>query len=482
MNDLGYKLLVDKTLKRRVNILSKLSESPYPLSLEVIRKLSNSSIITLQSDIKYLIETFPNDFCLEEFNNSQSLCKLNTCRTISYHMNFLIRDSPLFFIIENLFNGKKENLSYYSDNLFIAESTLRKYLNTLKEVLKDYHLTLSLNPLELIGKEINVRYFYFHYFRYSHTNELAEVTDAHLNSTYKILRELAFNYDLGLNIDYYRIVSWTLIIEKRISQGHYISFPQEVFSKFRYMTSFIKFNSSIKEHFKKLNYWPNLASAEILFAYLLRLDSIIYEDNKKYFTDDFFDYLKEYDDLTTSFFSNINLNIALNIPLKTMLQAYLTNLSALTSISPMFQKNHAQLKLIVEQDHPKILKIWTDLLLESGQFEYSYDVSVSLTLLSVSHLNTHHSVLFALTGEPSSLTYYKNRALKCVPKNMTVIFLFNKPLSNELLEQMSIGICVSNLSPTKKLVISHHFRLSDIPRSSEWSELQDFLHSYTTQI
>lgn len=477
MNDLGYKLLVDKTVKRRIAILTALSETTHPLSLETIRTFNNSSIITLQNDITFLLDSFPNDLKIVDYNDSASLQKLNYSHKITNYINTLIQDSPLYFIIECLFDGKKEPLGYYSDTLFLSESTLRKHLNILKNVLKDYHITLSLSPLELIGKEINIRYFYFQYFRYSHTSAVLSVKQEHLTFIYDTLKEMIKKYGLVLNVDYYRVASWTLIFERRLSQGHYITFPPSLYDEFRHKNSFIKFNTAVREHFSKISDWPTLINDEILFAYLVRLDTLIYEDDKPYFTDDYFDQLNVYDELTTSFFSSMNISLSLNISLKIKLQAYLMNLNVLCKLSPLFQQNHAQLKRMVEMDYPDTLKIWNNLLQGSTLFEYPYDVAASLTLLTHVNLKQTKRVLFALTGEPSSITYYKARAAQCVPKEVDMFFLLNQPLNETVLENMSIDICVSNLVTDLHSDTTTLFKLSEIPLNSEWSELLNLLHS-----
>ena len=477
MNNLMYKLIVDKTVKRQITILSAISESTHPLSLETLRTFSNSSITTLHNDISVLLARFPNDLKIVEYNNSISLQKLNFSHVFTIYIDSIIKDSPLYYIIECLFEGKKESLGYYADVLFLAESTLRKYLNILKNVLKEYHITLSLNPLEVIGKEINIRYFYFQYFKYSHTDTSPSVKQEHLTFIYETLKKMIKNSSFVLNVDYYRLANWTYIFEKRISQGHYITLPTTLYNEFKHKNSFIKFNNAIREHFPKVNELSTLTRDEVLCAYLVRLDTLIYETDKPYFTDDYFDQLSMYDDFTTSFFSNMNISISLNTTLKIQLQAYLMNLNNLSKLSPLFQQNHTQLQHIAEMEYPETLKNWNNLLQGTTLFVYTHNVATSLTLLT--HANLKHSkrVLFALTGEPCAITYYKTRAAQCIPKEVEMFFLLNQPIDEIMLENMSIDICITNLpidlcSDTIKI-----FKLSDIPLSSEWTELLHVLHS-----
>lgn len=75
MNDLGYKLLVSKSVRRKTTILSMLSESSTPIPLESLWIACQSTKGTVQQDISHLIEMFPNDIELITHNFLPSLKK-----------------------------------------------------------------------------------------------------------------------------------------------------------------------------------------------------------------------------------------------------------------------------------------------------------------------------------------------------------------------------------------------------------------------
>ena len=477
MNDLGYKLLVSKSVRRKTTILSMLSESSTPIPLESLWIACQSTKGTVQQDISHLIEMFPNDIELITHNFLPSLKKKATSNVITSYIDLLARDNPLFYVIEQIFQGKKESIEDYAESLYISESTLRKFLTILKDVLAEYDLVLTMNPVDIIGKEINIRYFYFQYFRYSHESSSLSVRDNQFNFIHDTLKKISTSYGLVLNVDYSRIVSWLTIFEQRITLGHKINLEQKLIEKYKYKPSFLKFEAAVRLHFRKINFSLDLSEEELVFAYLTRLDAIIYEKDKTFFSDDVFDTLKEFDHLTTTFLQLANLDICLNISLKTILQAFLSNLTSLTELSPLFQLNHNRLKKIVETNHRETLDTWLEILDNYSTFNNSYDVAISLTLLTESQVQNKKKVLFALTGEPSSITYYKVLALQCVPRGMEAVFIFNRPLNNALLEQLDIDLCIYNLTPFEELTESELFRLSDIPLNSEWVELLTLLHN-----
>ncbi len=108
-------------------------------------------------------------------------------------------------------------------------------------------------------------------------------------------------------------------------------------------------------------------------------------------------------------------------------------------------------------------------------FSQVEDVAARLTLLYEVKKYNKKKVLFALTGDSSSVSYYKALAKKVIPNDVEYHFLFNRPLTNELLSTLQIDLCVYNFEPQLHLTSSDLYRLSDIPLDTEWQELQDLL-------
>ena len=477
MDDLGYSLLVDKSLKRKVNIISMLLEAVTPLSVETIAQHLGVTNKTTQQDIDYLIERFPNNITLLTYNNNLSLFKKKNNVALIEYLNELTQENPLFFVIETIFNGEKYTIYDFTDKLFISESTFKKQLSLLSEVLSHYNLTLSISPIDIIGNEINLRYFYFQYFRYARNSIIPYLRDDQYSFIFNTVKSLTDNYGLVLNIDYYRVASWLLIFEKRLEQKRFITLPPSIHNKYTKKESYLKFKAAMLKHFSENPLLKDLTDSEILFCYLSRLDTVIYEENKSFFTDDFFFQFRNFDPLILSFFEKSNQSLSLNVSLTTILQAYLTNLTMLTELNPLFQTIPNKIKLMVKKKYAETVNIWVECLEEHMDFTYTYDVAINLTLLTESNSHKKKNILFVFTGEPASISFYKEHALKCTPYQMNPIFIFNAPLDLHLLEKMNIDLCVCNITPSPEIGHSKVFRLSNIPLESEWQELVQLLYN-----
>lgn len=476
MNDIGYDLILNKAIKRKVKILSVVQESLYPISLKKISKICNFSLKTIQNDIKNILEDMPNLIRLVNDNDTISIEQSSYNDEITNHINEVIKDNPLFHIIESNFYGIKKDAVHYADELYISESSLKTYLQTLKTVLNEYNLSLSYSPVTIYGPEINMRYFYFQYFRYAHKETAPVVKNEHYYLVSNTIKQMRNEFGSVLNIDYYRMLSWLFIFEERIKQKCFLKISNAVKENFMHKHSYLNFKMVVFDYFKDIGLSDFLTEDELFFAYITRLDTLIYEDDKPFISDDLFEFFNNFEKMVLAFLIQSKLPVSLNFKLKDTLQAYLTNVTVLSQLSPFFQKHPSRLKNIVEKKHPEVLKIWLNILNNESKFEYPYDMALNLTLLSVTKLFSRKKILFMLTGEPVSITYYKNLALNCVPKNMEVTFLFNTPLTDDLLEQTEIDLCVYNFNTEQKLSSTKLFRLSDIPLESDWNKLSNILN------
>ncbi|WP_010052386.1 helix-turn-helix domain-containing protein [Carnobacterium maltaromaticum] len=479
MDSLARDLLIDNSIKRKITILSMLLESKNPISIGLIATKLNITSKTLQLDIADIIANVPNNIQTTTYNNILSVEKItNNDSGITNYLNELLLDNPLFIIIESIFHGTIKDSFYFAERLYLSESTIKNYLTILKKVLKDYNLTLTYSPIDIVGDEINIRYFYFKYFRYAHPNASQILRNDQYVTMLNVMKSTATEQGIKLNFDYYRLASWLTIVERRIKENKGVHISDEIHFKYSKKDSYLKFKLAIYTHYlsRETPQRIDLSESEIMFAYLTRLDAVIYEAHKSFFTDDFFDQLNKFEPLTIEFLQISNRNLSLNLETGLLFQAYLLNISMLTELTPLFQQIPTKLKNAIEDKHPNIINIWNSILKKHTDFNYNYDIAVNLTLLSETHIRTKRRILFVLTGESTSISYYKELALKCVPYDMEVFFAFNTPLDNTLLEKMNIDLCIYNISPEENLTSSSLYRLSNIPLDSEWDKLLIFLH------
>lgn len=473
MNTIKYNLLLDNSIKRKIAILNFCLTSSSPVFFSDLADYCNVSKKTIISDIDILTSDLPSSLQVIDSNNHLTLKIVGNLSLIKNYIYELTKHNPLFSIIEYLYEGKYITLASISEYFFVAESTARKYLTTLNTVLQEFDLTLSITPIEIMGNEINIRYFFFKFFQPSGSSRTP--FKEHVN-LYNTLRNLVGKYNFVLDLDFHRLVEWFEITNHRISQNKGVKFDETLLDSYSNSFTFSTIKNAIKEEFQD-DLFGQINDHEILFSLLVSFDCIIYDNDGFFFINEYFDNLKEFDKITSSFFSRTNLPFSANMELKIKLQAYLMNLKNLANLSPLLHKKDPQIKKLVEKNFPDSLQIWYQILIEDGKFIYPYDVAVSLTLITETKKNRKKRILLSITGESADISYYKSVILNKIPKNMEVLTIFNQPLDNLLVEKMNIDLCICNYYPISKITKCDTFSFSQSLLESELVELSTIIHS-----
>ncbi|WP_197093054.1 helix-turn-helix domain-containing protein [Carnobacterium maltaromaticum] len=470
MHSLAYHLIVDKVIRRKIDILYAIQNQPRTVT--ELAQDCNVSVKTILSTVQELLLELPSDLSIELINPSVVYLKVQNFFSFSQYIKSLLNISPLFQVIESIFKGQIINIETFSDTLFISERTLRTYLSTLESFLATYQLSLNKKPLDIVGKESDIRSFYSDYFRYAREKPESQMTEMNALATYKILNPLSKGYGAVLNVDYYHLLSWLQIFEHRISQGHQIILDQEVIEKYSQTKSFHNFKESFFHYFKNNLILKNISTSELIYAFIVRLNSIIYEDDTVFFMEDYLEYVTPFDSITTNFFKKLAIHLTLHVDLRMKIQCFLANLNFLTDITPLFQKGDPELINVVSTHHEEIYNTWISLLKQDTQWQFPEDIAVNLTLITASYLTLNEykdkKLLIALSGDPVALNYSITIAKKILPEKMNCFFIFNKPITNNLLETLSIDVCIYNFNPLETLTAATLIRLSDTPTEDEW--------------
>lgn len=114
---------------------------------------------TLLTDIKNLRLYF-SDCLVIETARADYRFQLIDPQKYAKEKRTLIASEPLFVIVESILVNKLLSFEEWADRLFLSESSMRRHLLHLSKVLKSYQLEISLNPVDLIGEEVNIRKFF----------------------------------------------------------------------------------------------------------------------------------------------------------------------------------------------------------------------------------------------------------------------------------------------------------------------------------
>lgn len=466
MNELAYNLLLDKTTKRQVDILLLLIDSHDFLPLVTIASTLNSSIKTIKKDCIQITDSLNINLSYSTYLGTYSV-RLSETTEITYDcIKQLVDKSPLSIIIKEIFTNGSETIPSLIEKCFIVESTLRKYLTHLKKILNNYDLSIKLTPVEIVGNEADIRYFYFKYFEYHSPTYLTELTNEAQSEGYAFIQSLTIHYSRNLEIDYQRFIQWLSIIRHRITLNNYIILEDTFREQFTHHHHFVFLVESLLRSAN--HYFPtDITEEEIIYIYIILLESIIYGEVDYFFENEAIDTIESFSSLTSEFFESSNLNFSTNLDLKMRLQIFLTNLTTLTSVSPLFQKNEDRLNKIIESEQPLIFQKWLSLISRHSLYTYPRDVATSLTIITASSIIKRKRVLICLTGSSSSVSYYRALIKQAISSDVEIIWAPNQVIDDDFILQKNVDLCITNYETNNNLTSCLFFQLSIYPSKKE---------------
>lgn len=479
MNNLTFNLLVDRIIKRNVAIFSILARHTDPIDLDFLIYHSKYSKRTILTFVASFNSENPYDMEIIQQSTNTLILKIDNPSAISLYLNSITKDNILFDIIDCIYFDNFETIESISEKLYISESTLKRYLTHLKKVLKKYNLFVQLTPyVAIIGDEATIRYFYFKYFRYVHDKSTLPIRVDLAQAIFETISSISRDMGFALNVDHPRATYWTAIVEHRVRNGHHIILNDSLLETHQHSASFSKFKKYFQLNFKNNSILSSLSHSELVYAFIIRLDTLSYESNTAFYMNDYIFDLVQFEPIIATFFNARKLHPGLNHELKMSLQAFLLNITFLTELSPFFQKLDEDLFNQSQHNYPDIFNEWLQLLKEYHlDFKFSKYVAISLTLITVSYLKFSHpkNILFSFSGDASTINYFKSIALKFVPSDAIVTFIFNQSLTDELLQSLNIDVCILNFIPHSPITVCPTIQLSTIPLEMEWEALSDYL-------
>lgn len=483
MNRLAYQLITDKRVRRQIDILSILSATKAPVTLEELSDEIMISERTIAEDIKDLISKLPQGVELVVFPKVGAVLNWKTSYLLSDFISEISENNPIFEIVENLFHGVEENVEEYADRLFISDITLKRKLIILKKELKKFKLGLQFSPLRITGNEINIRCFFFSYFRNISNHSFMIPHKNQVNVHDGVVNKLKSMEEGSLYSDYRRAMQWLIIVEQRIKAEKFVKLPDVLIEKQVVKQSYSRFKKIFVEQLSSSLDISDLIEDEIVFAYFVRLDTIVYNyaDTTKFVM-----MYEEEIPLTimepfiAKILSTFNIDIEKSEGLELIIKAFMSNLYLIGKLSSLFQKNSFELNHKIKQLHPFTHSKCLDILTSTGvdkklSIEYVTDVAVSLSLIISSYMYDinlkEKKILFALSGESTYVNYFMMISNCFLPRNIELLFSFNEEITASFLKKNKIDLWVHNYPIQQKIDGVVSFQISNIPSIDEWTLL-----------
>ncbi|EUJ35019.1 mga helix-turn-helix domain-containing protein [Listeria weihenstephanensis FSL R9-0317] len=484
MNHFYLQIIADKKIKRQVSLLQRIHDADYAITLEEISEEFHVSQKTLERDIRELEQAFPErDFF--SISKVQGY-RINDKLAIDDLLMVVSKQSPLFQIISNVYEEIFLSIDEWADELFLSTSTLYRYLQHLRALLAEFKLTLTTNPVDIQGKEENIRYFYYYF---SITLMICPWNIAQDKSNMISLKKnyLFFMKEVGYDvyIQHRSILYWIKVISHRIEQGHFVKID-EAFKAEQMKTPRYHYVHQLARETLDPELDNAMPEDEVIYIDLLLLENYLYKERDEivmqrlYESKSWHEGLREFVEL---FFSDSKIEKPDESSLS-IFMFYLENVLLLSRLTPLFQRNFYEINQFVKLNHPILYEHWLNELVTSDipeikSLEYKEDVAVNLAMFT--YYVTHQSyqakkhILFALDGKKAYMNYMQVFVNEFISKHSKVTFISNKRVTNELIHELGVDMLVQNYRDETVITECLQYRTSRLPNMHDWERINSLL-------
>ncbi|AMC93931.1 hypothetical protein AOC36_08010 [Erysipelothrix larvae] len=489
-NHLFFALNNNKQLCRQIKTLTYMRSHDSPMSINELVQHVGCSIPTMRQDINNLNDELMGYLKIVSNDKDGYTLSLDTMSMDAILVK-MAKESDVFRIIDDIFHHEIHTFDELLADLYLSPTKLRKTLNHINTVLVSYNIALSTRYVDLIGCESDIRYFFFAF--YSDFNDFFTI-DSNFDRReyiYQVFHERAIQSIIPhFHLSNFRMTLWSIIIHNRIKHQRFVRVDDHLKEELQVFVSFEKFKEAFIDVYRNAFLIHNPPLDDIIWAYAMLLHSVSYSGPSHSI---FSHYIKDYTHLET-----IPLELSQRVESLLMHQfdeptihstaidpvrSYLINLSILTRISPQLQRVSKSFKLFAHETIDDLVILWMNHL-ETPEAKgllpivFKEDVACSLAMLHFSFISHQKDfdlcVLFAFHGEPGYDDFLMYLSQFMIPKNVTTAFLFDKPITHDILNLVNTDLVVTNYDlPDAHKMQCDVIQLSYIPSMAEWTSLRN---------
>lgn len=185
--------LLSKLDQRRLSIIEYLISSQQKIiSIQEIKTHFNVSTQTIISDLKHLIQLFPDKLQFEVKYKYIRLSEDFPPQANEFYQ-YYFHTSVYFVFIRVIFSRKIHSITYMQNKLFVSRSTLYRIIDNINAFFDKFYpgLKLNLKPFTIEGPERRIRKFYYDFFEFGYNLTewpFTEVSHSNINNLSLFLR------------------------------------------------------------------------------------------------------------------------------------------------------------------------------------------------------------------------------------------------------------------------------------------------------
>ncbi|WP_279281888.1 helix-turn-helix domain-containing protein [Enterococcus gallinarum] len=481
MRRLHLNFLSNKRTIRFLQILAYFEGNPES-TLRELAEMSGFKDRTILLDIKNMRDYFAPSIEITAAHTGYHF-KILDAKSYTALKNQLVMHEPLFIIMESILLGNLRSYEEWGEEFYFSESTMKRQLIRVANTLKEYDLTFSYSPVDLVGEEVNIRKFLKDF--YYEADDLAPFTlepSIEMSELINHIKANRYHPSVGTDIlptDFY-YQFYIMIQRSRHKKYLPVTVPSEI--DWQNDAAYRFFLSLKPKIFARYGF--DIPDKELLVLYLYSIckRTIDFPSKEQIFCQKFNvwpeikieaqNYLIEYDPLLAD----------PAYPASTLIESFLTSIKYLDQLAPIMNKNITEVNRYAQNTYPERYEK-THLFLKTKarkigiHSRYLADIAASLVLTIEAVRDTYVSnpkrIAFLFEGSSYISRSMKAKAIRYLNGYHTLYFPTIEQMDQDFFIDREIEIFVTNHAEyISYLTIDMDYVLfQSIPDMDDWNHL-----------
>lgn len=489
MKNFQLSFVTNKSTARWLQILNSFEKSEI-CSASSLAEITGSTTRTIGKDIGGINEYFAGLVQISSTNQGY-LFELNDYPNYEKQKALLLANEPLFLLLEHIFMGELKSIDEWADCLFLSKSTLSKYLQRIHQQLTHFELTLTLDPVDIVGEEADIRNFFCTFF---YETDSTPHTVFPSVAVQKVVNEISGMFEKNsYHTASFSQYSYLLHISiERFLQGQTVTVKDELYHALRHsiqLMHFQRINEVIEKYFDFQFTHDELVFLFVSIITKRKLQPVIVE--QKFCLS--YNHWPKIRELTNSFYQLLNVPTTNQKNDLILIESFFTTAKLRECLSTSANRNIYDVNVFIQKTFPKEFAFYQRFLenspfyreLYSAQYLTDFCANLVIYIESVRerYWFPRKNIAFIFEGNHHIVQYIEGWSNRYFSRSHQVFYPDSGEVTPQYLKQNQIDLLVTNYAEHAAAFrnIVECIVFKTIPTSSDWNRLLERINPNVTR-
>jgi len=479
MRDLQVKLINNPSIVRWFQLLNIFEKKQIVTTVYLAKKIGASQR-TIISDLSSLKRHFGESASFHAGNNGYEFQEIDMYQ-YSKKKQELLGNEPVYEIFGNIFYGDLDTITDTAHYLNYSVGSLRRILASIQPVLRNYSLTLSVNPINIHGDESCIRKFFLDfYYEGFHTPYTMHPPKRFQEILLGFLDESEKDIELDTGSSFACFYYTVYIVVERNRQGHTIDLCPKLAKQIYKEKDFDRLEKCLITLGETYDF--QLTKQEVAWIhYTLLTKRPLNDSRSEALFYERFCLWPEVNFLAKKFIEHHGYNDWNKKALNTFFKSIFLSIKINDAICPILNRTMTDTITTIKESYPKEFKQNIAFLKKNINNEFYSsrlfnDIAAILTaychILAIYH-TPRKKIVFLLEGDYLNIQNIKAQAIKYLGNSHDLQFLPIWSVDNSILNDYQSDLIITNYAPhvTDYLLSKKHILTNPTIHAHDWQRI-----------